>query len=48
MLRLLFKYSLKLLPLFLHEIADLIKEKQQRKNETEILTSKIKENENSI
>lgn len=48
MFRFLLKYSLKLLPLLLHEIADLIKEKQQRKKETEVLTSKIQENENII
>ncbi|GIZ08484.1 hypothetical protein FUMI01_12110 [Flavobacterium sp. UMI-01] len=47
MFRLLLKYSLKLLPLVLHEIADLIKEKQRQKKETEIITSKIQENENN-
>lgn len=48
MFRLLLKYSLKLLPLILHEIADLIKEKQKEKKEAEFITSKIQENENSI
>ena len=48
MLRLIVKYSLKLLPLLLHEIADYVKERQERKRETESLTSKIKENENII
>lgn len=46
MLRLVLKYSLKLLPLLLHEIADYIKERQNRKKETELVTSKIQENEN--
>jgi cell division septum initiation protein DivIVA len=45
--RLLLKYSLKLLPLVLHEIADFIKEKQKEKQETKDLTAKIQENENS-
>lgn len=48
MLRLLLKYSLKLLPLVLHEIADYIKERQEKKKENELVTSKIQENENSI
>lgn len=48
MFRLLLKYSLKFLPLILHELADFIKEKQKQKQEIESLTSKIKENENSI
>jgi hypothetical protein len=48
MLRLLLKYSLKFLPLILHEVADFIKEKQKEKQETKNLTSKIQENENSI
>jgi len=46
MFRLLLKYSLKFLPLILHELADYIKEKQQQKKETDLVTSKIKENEN--
>lgn len=48
MFRLLLKYSLKLLPLVLHELADFIKEKQKEKQEIKKLTSKIQENENSI
>ena len=48
MLRLLLKYSLKLLPFALHELADYLKERQEKKRETELVTSKIKENENSI
>jgi hypothetical protein len=48
MFRLLLKYSLKFLPLILHEVADFIKEKQKEKQETKNLTSKIQENENSI
>ena len=47
MLKLILKYSLKLLPLLLHEIADLVKEKINEKKETDSLTSKITENENS-
>ncbi|SDJ80745.1 hypothetical protein SAMN05192550_2811 [Flavobacterium glycines] len=47
MFRLLLKYSLKLLPLVLHEIADYIKEKQAEKKENQSITSKIQENENS-
>lgn len=48
MFRLLLKYSLKLLPLLLHEIADLIKEKQADRKEKQSIISKIQENENSI
>lgn len=47
MFRLLLKYSAKLLPLILHELADFIKEKQKEKQETKDLTAKIQENENS-
>ena len=47
MFRLLLKYSLKLLPLILHEVADFIKQKQKEKQETKDLTAKIQENENS-
>lgn len=47
MFRFLLKYSLKLLPLFLHEIADYIKEKQKEKEQNDLVTSKIQENENS-
>jgi hypothetical protein len=46
MLKVAFKFALKFLPLILHEIADLIKERQDRKKETDSLTSKIQENEN--
>ena len=48
MLRALLKYSLKFLPLILHEVADFIKEKQKEKQETKNVISKIQENENSI
>jgi hypothetical protein len=48
MFRLLLKYSLKLLPLLIHEVADYIKDKQEQKKETQNLTSKIKENENNF
>lgn len=48
MFRLLLKYSLKFLPLVLHELADFIKEKQKEKQETKNLITKIEENENSI
>lgn len=48
MFRLVLKYTLKLLPLILHEIADVIKEKQKQKKENDSIISKIQEeNENS-
>lgn len=48
MLRVLLNFGLKLLPLLLHEVADKIKERQEKKKQEKILISKITENENNL
>lgn len=48
MFRIIGTFALKLLPLLLHEVADVIKARHERKRQEKELTSKIKENENNL